>query len=39
MDTQAMREPSVLYFEDKSKARVFNDLNGSKSPLLGESKR
>lgn len=37
IETHAMREPSVLYFVDKSKARFFNNLNGSVSPLLEES--
>lgn len=37
MDTQAMREPSLLYFVDKSKASVLRLLKGSCSPLLMES--
>lgn len=39
METQAILEPSVLYFVDSSSASFFNSLKGSSSPLLGESRR
>lgn len=39
METQAMREPSVLYLEESSKARVLIVLKGSFSPLLADSTR